>query len=82
MPAYREGFADRLMLPDGSLAPRGQSGAVLNPEVAAEQAVSLARSGRYDTICIHGDTKGAAQVAEAVRRALRDAGIETTPLTR
>ncbi|TMG17041.1 MAG: LamB/YcsF family protein [Chloroflexi bacterium] len=82
IPAYREGFADRLMLPDGSLAPRGQSGAVLNPEVAAEQAVSLARSGRYDTICIHGDTKGAAQVAEAVRRALRDAGIETTPLTR
>ena len=78
--AYREGFADRLMMPDGSLAPRSQAGAVLNPALAAEQAVKLARSGRYDTICVHGDTKGAAQIAAAVRAALRDAGIETAPL--
>lgn len=80
IPAYREGFADRLMLPDGSLAPRGQAGAVLNPVVAAQQAVNLARSGRFDTICVHGDTKGAGQVASAVRQALREAGITTTPL--
>lgn len=80
VPAYREGFADRLILPDGSLAPRTQSGAVLDPKTAAEQAVRLARSGRIDTICIHGDTKGAGQVAQAVRSALRDAGIETGPL--
>ncbi|HKW70014.1 MAG TPA: LamB/YcsF family protein [Candidatus Dormibacteraeota bacterium] len=82
IPAYREGFADRLMLPDGSLAPRGQAGAILTAPVAAEQAVALARSGRYDTICVHGDTKGAGQLAAAVRAALRDAGIETAPLVR
>ena len=82
IPAYREGFADRLMLPDGSLAPRSESGALLNPPRAAQQAVALAKSGRYDTICVHGDTKGAAQVAATVRQALRDAGIETTQLTR
>jgi 5-oxoprolinase (ATP-hydrolysing) subunit A len=80
VPAYREGFADRLMMPDGSLAPRGQSGAVLNPVMAAEQARSLALSGRFDTICVHGDTPGAGQVAAAVRRALREACIETAPL--
>ena len=80
LPAYREGFADRLMLPDGSLAPRTQSGSVLNAALAAEQAVSLARSARFDTICIHGDSRGAGQVAAAVRRALREAGIETAPL--
>jgi len=80
IPGYREGFADRLMLPDGSLAPRSQSGAVLDPHVAARQAITLATSGLYDTICIHGDTKGAGQVAASVRRALRDAGIETGPL--
>lgn len=80
IPAYREGFADRLMLPDGTLAPRTQEGALLIPTVAAQQAVSLARSGRYDTICVHGDTKGAGQIAAAVRQALRDAGIETQPL--
>ena len=82
VPGYREGFADRLMLPDGSLAPREQAGAVLNPKLAAEQAVSLARSGRYDTICVHGDTPGAAGIAAAVRAALRDAGIETAHLAR
>lgn len=80
IPAYREGFADRLMLPDGSLAPRTQEGALLIPSVAAQQAVSLARSGRYDTICVHGDTRGAGQIAAAVRKALRDAGVETQPL--
>ena len=80
VPAYREGFADRLMLPDGSLAPRSQAGSVLNPALAAEQAVALARSGRYDTICVHGDTKGAGQIANGVRSALREAGIETAHL--
>lgn len=80
IPAYREGFADRLMLPDGSLAPRGQAGAMLNSTAAAEQAVRLARSGRIDTICVHGDSKGAAQIAGAVRDALREAGFETAPL--
>ena len=80
LPVYREGFADRLMLPDGSLAPRTQAGALLNPSVAAQQAVRLARSGRYDTICVHGDTPGAGQIASSVRGALREAGIETAPL--
>jgi UPF0271 protein len=80
IPGYREGFADRLMMPDGSLAPRTHPGALLDPVAAARQAVHLARSGRYDTICIHGDTKGAAATAAAVRAALRDAGVETRPL--
>jgi UPF0271 protein len=80
IPAYREGFADRLLLPDGKLAPRSEPGAVLGPEQAAEQAVRLARSGRYDTICVHGDTKGAGGIAAAVRRALNESGITTGPL--
>jgi UPF0271 protein len=79
---YREGFADRLLLPDGGLAPRSKPGAVLDPVLAAEQAVHLAQSGQYDTICVHGDTKGAAQVAASVRRALKEAGIETGPLAK
>ena len=80
LPGYREGFADRKLLPDGSLAPRDQPGAVLAPAVAAEQALRLALSGEFDTICIHGDTKGAATVAETVRRALRDRRVQTAPL--
>lgn len=80
IPAYREGFADRLLLPDGRLAPRDQPGAVLDATLAARQAVSLARSGRFDSICVHGDTEGAGLIAAAVREALRDAGIQTAPL--
>jgi 5-oxoprolinase (ATP-hydrolysing) subunit A len=80
IPAYREGFADRLTMPDGTLAPRTQPGALLNPAAAARQAVRLAQSGSYDTICIHGDTRGAPRVASTVRRALRDAGVETRQL--
>jgi 5-oxoprolinase (ATP-hydrolysing) subunit A len=80
IPAYREGFADRLLLPDGSLAPRSESGAILNPALAVQQAVRLAQSGQFDSICVHGDTRGAGQVAAAVRGALREAGIATGPL--
>lgn len=80
IPAYREGFADRLMLADGSLAPRSQPGSVLEPQRAVEQALRLARSDRYDTICTHGDTPGAAQIVTAVRQALAAAGITTSSL--
>jgi 5-oxoprolinase (ATP-hydrolysing) subunit A len=82
IPPYREGFADRKLLADGSLAPRDQPGAVLAPTQAAEQALRLAMSGDFDTICIHGDTKGAATVAETVRQALRERGVQTRPLGR
>jgi 5-oxoprolinase (ATP-hydrolysing) subunit A len=80
IPAYREGFADRRMLPDGSLAPRDAPVSVLEPQRAVEQALQLARSGRYDTICIHGDTPGAAQIVAAVRQAFAEAGIATSRL--
>jgi len=53
---------------------------VLEPKQAAEQAVALAQTGLYDTICVHGDTPRAGQVAAAVRRALDEAGIKTAPL--
>lgn len=80
IPAYREGFADRRLLPDGSLAPRHEPGSVLEPQRAVEQALQMARSGRYDTICIHGDTAGAAQIVAAVRQAFAAGGIATSRL--
>jgi UPF0271 protein len=80
IPAFREGFADRKLLPDGNLAPRSEPGAVLEPDAAAEQALRLAQSGGFDSICIHGDSPGAAQVAAAVRKALGELGVETGPL--
>ncbi|HEX4383790.1 MAG TPA: LamB/YcsF family protein, partial [Myxococcales bacterium] len=76
-----EAFADRLYADDGSLVPRTQPGAVLHdPKDAAAQAVRLARSGRAQTICLHGDTPGAAAIARAVREALEQAGVTIVAL--
>ena len=82
IPAYREGFADRRLLSDGSLAPRTGPGALLDPSQAAEQAVRLAQTGLYDTICIHGDTPNVGAVAAQVGAAVRAAGIATGALAR
>lgn len=71
LPFLREGFADRGYRPDGSLVPRGEPGDLLtDPAVVASQARALLASGRYDTLCLHGDTPGALTLALAVRRVL------------
>jgi UPF0271 protein len=93
LPTASEGFADRAYNPDGSLRPRSLPGAVhADPAAAAAQAVSLAQQGipitagsqthyvPVDTLCIHGDTPGAAAFARAVRAALEEAGIEVRGL--
>lgn len=83
-----EGFADRAYTVDGGLVPRGEPGAVLETDAArTSQAISLAQSGHamtptgsrvvlsVETICVHGDTDGAAESAEAIRAALSAEGI-------
>ena len=95
LPVAGEGFADRRYRPDGSLVSRKEAGALLtNPEEAARQAVHLARDGfviasdgsrvavRPDTICLHGDTPGAAGIARRVREVLAAEGIAVAPLSR
>jgi UPF0271 protein len=76
-----EGFADRAYEPDGSLRPRRLAGALIeDPETAARQALQLATDTRVRTICIHGDTPGAARIAARVARTLHDAGVPLAPL--
>ena len=54
--------------------PRTASRGVLtNAKDVAAQAVRLAKSGLYDTLCLHGDTPGAVTLAQAARRALASA---------
>lgn len=67
----REGFADRALRSDGSLVPRSEPGALItNPHEARAQAGRLARSGTLDTLCVHGDSAGAVDIARAVRSEL------------
>jgi UPF0271 protein len=94
LPAAGEAFADRRYLPSGALMPRSQRGSLLeDPAEAAEQALGIARDGRVvasdgtriavaaQTLCLHGDTPGAARIARAVRERLEGAGVKIAPLT-
>ncbi len=73
-----EGFADRAYTPDGLLVPRSESGAVLTDAASvADQALRLAP--QVDSLCVHGDSPGALDLARAVRAALADAGHEVVP---
>mgnify|MGYP001817960824 FL=1 len=84
-----EAFVDRAYEADGTLVSRKEPGAVHeNLAVATTQAVRLAEDGqvtarngdevsvRADTLCIHGDTPGAAEKARAVRDVLESHGVE------
>jgi 5-oxoprolinase (ATP-hydrolysing) subunit A len=90
-----EAFPDRAYEPDGTLCSRSLAGAVLTDSAAiAARAVGMARDGRVvatdgttltieaQTICLHGDTPGAAAHAAAVRRALAEASVDVRPVTR
>jgi UPF0271 protein len=77
----REGFADRGTRPDGSLIPRGQPGAVLtDATVARENALRLALGGTVDTLCVHGDSPGAVEMAREVRAVLDVLSLRAEPL--
>src|SRR6202046_2029899 len=66
-----DGFAARRYEPDGTLRSRKFPDALItDPQAAAAQAVRLAEEGAVQTICVHGDTPGAAQILKACREAL------------
>ena len=71
-----EGFADRAYTAQGRLVPRSEAGAVLtDPDTVVRQALALARAGQVRTLCVHGDTPGAVELARRVRNALQDSGF-------
>jgi UPF0271 protein len=87
-PVAAEAFADRRYEKDGSLRSRRFADALLHgPEEAAEQAFRIVQESTVisadgapiplmaQTICIHGDTTGALEIASAVNRRLQTAGI-------
>jgi UPF0271 protein len=89
-----EGFADRGYAPDGSLVPRREPGALIeDPAVVADRAVRMATDGvvvavdgtpllmPVESVCVHGDTPGAVELARAVREALVAAGLRLQPFT-
>jgi UPF0271 protein len=77
-----EAFADRAYRADGTLVPRTEPGAVIhNPEEVLARVVSLAARPDVETICVHGDTPGAAELASKIRAALEAAKFEVKNLS-
>lgn len=90
--AVSEGFADRGYRPDGRLVPRTAADAlVTDVDQVVERAVRMARERTLtavdgtdlpmpvESICVHGDTPGAVELARRVRAALGGAGVGLHP---
>jgi UPF0271 protein len=90
----REAFADRAYTPQGALVSRRLPGAVLHDaDEIARRCVAMATGEPIadvdgapltvtpDSICVHGDTAGAVEIARRVRGALADAGVDVAPFT-
>jgi UPF0271 protein len=85
---FTEAFADRAYTAVGTLVPRREEGAVVtDPDAVVQRSVGIAGSGsvvahdgrliavRARSLCLHGDTPGAAELARRVRSALEAAGV-------
>ncbi|WP_375201492.1 5-oxoprolinase subunit PxpA [Hyphococcus sp.] len=91
LPFAAEGFVDRLYLASGALSPRSEPGAVLaDIDARAAQALAIAKGEKInardgallvkaETLCIHSDSPGAVETAQAVRKALEEADIAVRP---
>jgi UPF0271 protein len=89
-----EAFADRAYRSDGQLLPRSDSGAVLrDPVQIADRVLSMVETGsvtavdgsviaiEVESVCVHGDSPGAVEIAGAVRNRLLAEGIELAAFT-
>ena len=87
-----EAFADRAYNDDGSLVSRRLPGAVLHDANAiAERMLRLVQTGEVesitgrsvpvqaDSICVHGDSPGAVEMARRIRARLEQAGVALRP---
>ena len=84
-----EAFADRAYTPQGRLVSRREAGAVLDdPSAIADRVVAMVTTGRVtavdgtsvpitvESVCVHGDSPGAVDIARKVRARLADEDVE------
>ena len=88
-------YADRSYCDDGTLTPRSLPGAVIHdPDKSVDQVLEMVLNGVIPTtggqrlpvepatLCIHGDTAGAADIAARLRAALEENGVSIAPFSR
>jgi UPF0271 protein len=89
-----EAFADRAYNPDGTLVSRSQPGSVIEePKLVVERARKMIEDGtvsaingetvhlgQVHTVCVHGDTPNAADMARVLKASLLAAKIDVKPV--
>src|SRR5439155_14896493 len=94
LPTVAEAFADRAYTAAGTLVPRGTPGAVIaDEETVVTRSVGIARDNevvaltgeriavRARSLCVHGDTPGAAALARRLRAALEQSSVRVAPFS-
>ena len=89
----REIFADRALNADGTLVSRSLPGSVIHDTNAVvDRSLRMVTEGkaiaitgevievRADSLCLHGDTPGAVELARALKEALVEEDVDITPL--
>ena len=89
----REIFADRALSADGTLVSRSKPGSVIHDTAeVVERSLRMVTEGRAtaitgeeldveaDSLCLHGDTPGAVEMAKAVSDGLKSSGVEIVPV--
>lgn len=89
-----EAFADRAYRPDGKLVSRQERNAVLHDvDEIADRVISMVTTGQVtaidgtpiaiavESVCVHGDSPGAVQIATAVRQRLTADGVRLAPFS-
>ena len=93
MRVAREVFADRAVNSDGTLVPRSKEGSVIHDtNEVVERSSRMVTEGKIlsvegdiveveaDSICLHGDTPGAVDMAKTLKREFLAAGVEVKQL--
>jgi UPF0271 protein len=89
----REIFADRALNTDGTLVSRSKEGSVIHDiQEVVDRSLRMVTEGKAvaisgevidveaDSLCLHGDTPGAVDMAQALKQALVAEDVEVTPL--
>ena len=89
----REIFADRALNADGTLVSRSKEGSVIHDiQEVVDRSLRMVTEGKAvavsgevidveaDSLCLHGDTPGAVDMARALKKALFAEGVKVTPL--
>ena len=95
LPVVCEVFADRTYTDQGQLSPRSEPGAViLDIQQSVDQVLEMVvnrliptiggkkLAAEPDTLCVHGDTPGAVQMARRLRKELTAAGVRIKSFAR